>query len=39
VEFVDDLPKNATGKVLKKELRAAVRPSVQSAGSSHVAAT
>jgi acyl-CoA synthetase (AMP-forming)/AMP-acid ligase II len=26
VQFVDDLPKNATGKILKRELRTAVRP-------------
>jgi acyl-CoA synthetase (AMP-forming)/AMP-acid ligase II len=32
VEFADTLPKNATGKILKKELRQTARPSMQSAG-------
>jgi acyl-coenzyme A synthetase/AMP-(fatty) acid ligase len=31
VAFVDALPKNATGKILKKELREASRPSLQPA--------
>jgi acyl-CoA synthetase (AMP-forming)/AMP-acid ligase II len=32
VEFAAALPKNATGKILKKELRDVARPSLQSAG-------